>query len=200
MVMGPGLVEGWRREQVTTEKEQGDTTETEEQPNLEEEEAGQEWHPDRGNLNLELAAQYKMAQEQKKLEEAIEAAAQGRGRSCWQRGADTEEVGCSEGVRVECQAWRETTLIARGEMVVPRLRSRQRGAQEKTAEEVQIMATVVGAEEGCCTPGQKAREKGRHRTRGRSAAWEEEEGKGTASGRCAKGQRTVGEGGRGARG
>ena len=36
---GPGLVEGWRRgEQVVTEKEHGDTTETEEQPNSEEEE------------------------------------------------------------------------------------------------------------------------------------------------------------------
>ena len=186
---------------MVIEEEQGETTETEELPSTEEkEEAGHEWHPSRSSLNTELAAQYELAQEQQRLEEEMEAAARGQRRSCWQRGADTEEVGCSEGVRVECQAWRETTLIARGEMVVPRLRSRQRGAQEKTAEEVQIMATVVGAEEGCCTPGQKAREKGRHRTRGRSAAWEEEEGKGTASGRCAKGQRTVGEGGRGARG
>ena len=31
------------------------------------------------------------------------------------------------------------------------------------------MATVVGAEEGCRTPGQKAREKGRQQMRGRSA-------------------------------
>ena len=53
-------------------------------------------------------------------------------------------------------------------MVVPRLRSRQRGTQEQTAEEVQIMAMVVGAEQGCRTSGQKTREKGRQRTRGRS--------------------------------
>ena len=65
---------------------------------------------------------------------------------------DTEEVGCSEGVSVECQAWREATLIARGEMVVPHLRSRKEGTQEQTWEEVQVMATVVGAEEGCRTP------------------------------------------------
>ena len=57
---------------------------------------------------------------------------------------------------MECQAWKETTLIARGELVVPRLRSRQRATQEQTAEEVQIMAMAVGAEEGGRTPGKKA--------------------------------------------
>ena len=102
----PGLVEGWRRrEQVVTEKERGDTTETEEQPNSEEEEeVKQEWHPDRGSLNLELAAQYELAQERERLKEEREAAARGQGRSCRQRGADTEVVGCREEISVECQA------------------------------------------------------------------------------------------------
>ena len=104
MAMGPGLVEGWRRgEQVATEKEQGATMETEEQPNSEEE-VEQEWHPDRGNLNLELAAQYELAQERERLKEEREAAARGQGRSCRQRGADTEVVGCREEISVECQA------------------------------------------------------------------------------------------------
>ena len=57
------MVEGWRRgERVVTEEEGGDTTETEEELTSEGEEVGQEWHPDRGNLNLELAAQYELVQ------------------------------------------------------------------------------------------------------------------------------------------
>ena len=135
----------------------------------EKDEQEQECRPSRSSLNTELAAQYELAQEQQRLDEETEAAAQGLRRSCRQRGADTEEGGCSEGVSVECQAWKETTLIARGEIVVPRLRIRQRGTQEQTAGEVQIMATVVEAVKGCRTSGQKAREKGRQRTREMSA-------------------------------
>ena len=104
----------------------------------EEEEAEREWHPSRGNLNTELAVQYELAQEQQRLEEEMEAAARGLRRCSRQRGPDTEQVGCSEGVSVdvECKACGEAALIARGEMVVPRLRSRQRATQEQTAAEV----------------------------------------------------------------
>ena len=99
-------------------------------------------------------------------DEERETAAQGLRQSSRQRGADTEEGGSSGGVSVECQAWKETTLMARGEMVVPRLRSRQRATQEQTSEEVQLMATVVGAEEGGRMHGKRALDKGRHRASG----------------------------------
>ena len=104
-----GFEEGWEGEdaakQVVIEEERGDTTKPEELPSSEEkEEAEQEWHPSRSSRNTELAAQYELAQEQQRLEEEMEAAARGRRRSCRQRGAGPEEVGCSEGVSVECQA------------------------------------------------------------------------------------------------
>ena len=44
---------------------------------------------------------------------------------------------------MECQAWAEAKLIAKGELEVPCLCSQQRGAQ--AGEEVQVMATVVKA-------------------------------------------------------
>ena len=96
-------------------EERGDSTEEEELPSSEgKKKAIREW--------LELQEE----QDQKWLEEQREAAAQGLRRSSRQKGSATEERSCSGGVNVECQAWKETTLIARGEMVVPRLRSRQR--------------------------------------------------------------------------
>ena len=49
---------------------------------------------------------------------------------------------------MECQAWQEAVLIAKGEMEVPRLRSGRRATQEPTEEEVHIVATAVVAEEG----------------------------------------------------
>ena len=94
---------------------------------------------------------------------------------------EKEEAVYSGGVSVEGQAWKETTLIARGEMVVPRLRSWQRAKQGQTEEEVQIIATVVGVEEGGRTPGKKAPEKGRQRSRGRSA-WKKKKTKGQLQG------------------
>ena len=83
-------------------EEWGDTMEMEELPSSEEmEEAEQQWW----RLEEEM--------EQQRLdEEEMEAAAHGLRWSCQQRGVDTKEGVCSEGVRVECQAWKETTLIA----------------------------------------------------------------------------------------
>ena len=63
-----------------------------------------------------MAAQYEQARRLQRLEEEGKAVAQGQGRSSRQRGADTREVGCREGIGMECQAWREATLIARGEL------------------------------------------------------------------------------------
>ena len=116
------------------------------QLNSEGEEVDQEWDSNRGNLNLELAAQYEQARRLQRMEEEGKSAAQGQRRSGRQRGEDMREVGCRDGTSVECQAWREATLIAQGELVVPRLRSRQRGIQGHAGEEVQIVATVVETE------------------------------------------------------
>ena len=75
---GPGLVVGWSRgESVVAEEDGGGDTETEEELNSEGEEVGQEWLPDRGSLNLEMAAQYEQAQRLQRLEEEGKAAAQG---------------------------------------------------------------------------------------------------------------------------
>ena len=67
----------------------------------------------------------------------------------------TGEMERRGGVSRECQAWQETALVAKGEMVVPRLRSGRRGTQEPTEEEVHIVATAVGTEEGRCTLGKR---------------------------------------------
>ena len=59
-------------------------------------------------------------------------AAQGQRRSSWQGEEDTGERDRRGGVSVECQAWQEAALIAKGEMEVPRLRSGRRATQEPT--------------------------------------------------------------------
>ena len=75
------------------EEERCNSTEEEELPSSEgKEKAIREW--------LELQEE----EDQKWLEEQREAAAQGRRRSSWREGADTEERGCRGGVSVECQA------------------------------------------------------------------------------------------------
>ena len=99
---GPGLVVGWRGgESVVAEEDGGGDTETEEELNSEGEEVRQEWHPDRGNLNLEMTVQYEQALRLQRLEEEGKAAAQGQGRSSQhvdkQQGEDMTEVGCKGG-------------------------------------------------------------------------------------------------------
>ena len=123
----------------------------------------QEWDPNRGNLNLELVAQYELAQRLQRSAEEGKAAAQGQGRISWQRGADTKGGGCRQGVSVECQTWTEAKLITRGELEVPRLRSRQSGTQGETVDEVQIMATAVE------TVGKRRRGEGLEETETRTA-------------------------------
>ena len=54
-------------------------------------------------------------------------------------------------------------------MVVPRLRGGCRATQVPTEDEVQVVATAVGAEGGGRTPGKRNLEGGNHQRRGRSA-------------------------------
>ena len=77
---------------------------------------------------------------------------------------------------MECQAWQETALVAKGEMVVPRLRSGRRATQEPMEVEVHIVATTVGAEEGRRTLGKRDLEGGKQRRSEGKVSREEEEG------------------------
>ena len=70
---------------------------------------------------------------------------------------------------MECQAWQETALVAKGKMEVPRLRSGRRVTSEPTEEEVSIVATAVGAEGGRRTLGKRNQGEGKKWGRGRSA-------------------------------
>ena len=126
------------------DEERGDSTEEEVLPSTEgTRKAIREWQ--------ELVERIDQWQE----EEPRGAAAQGQRPSSWQGEEDTRERDRRGGVSVECQAWQETALVAKGEMVVPRLRSGRRGTQEPTEEEVHIVATAVGTEEGRCTLGKR---------------------------------------------
>ena len=139
--------------------------EEEELPSSEwKEKAIREWWALQGKLDLKLQ------------EERREAAAQGQRRSSRQEGADTGERDRRGGVSVECQAWQEAALIAKGDLEMPCLRSGRRATQEPTDEEVHIVATAVGAEEGRRTLGKRDLEGGEQRRSEGKVSREEEEG------------------------
>ena len=194
------VMEGRRGESVVAEEDRGEDSEAEVELNSEGEEVDQEWHPDRGNLNVEMALimagqpelaqrlqglvveEHELAQRLQRLEEEDEpAAARGQGWSGRQRGGDSQGVGSGERVSVECQAWVEAKLTARGELEVPHLCSQQSGAQEWTGEEVQIVASVVKVE------GKQRRQDGLEKAKTRPAKAQRTASRGTP------GQRAQGE-------
>ena len=62
---------------------------------------------------------------------------------------------CKGGISKGCQAWKEAAWVAAGMLEVPRLRAGCRATQVPTEDEVQVVATAVGAEESRSTLGKR---------------------------------------------
>ena len=86
----------------------------------------------------------------------------------WQ-GEVAGERDCRGGISEDCQAWKEATLVAAGELEVPRLRTGCRATQVQTEDEVQVVATAVEAEGSRCALGKRGQGGGGQRRRGRAA-------------------------------
>ena len=125
------------------------------------------------------------------------------------RGEDAGERDCKGWIREDCQAWKETALVAAGELEVPCLRTGCRATQVPTEDEVQVVATAVGAEESRPTLGKRGQGGGRRQGRGnttgrrKKAKPQQQRGGGRGDGgqklQATEVRRVKGQGGRGAR-
>ena len=96
-------------------------------------------------------------------------AVQGQKESGRQGAEDEGERDCSGAVSEECHAWQEAGLVAEGKMEVPRLRTGCRATQVPTEDEVQVVATSVGAEGSRRTLGKRGQGGAKQQRRGRAA-------------------------------
>ena len=111
------------------------------------------------SLDWDFTAQYEASQRQHrqagKEGSKNQTAVQGQKQISRQGEEDAGERDCRGGISEECQAWQEAALVAEGKMEVPRLRTGCRATQVPMEDEVQVVATAVGAEESRPTLGKR---------------------------------------------